>query len=388
MTRTKTCLRAVAALALLGAGCGTDVAGGPDAGAAADAAADAALPPDAGAADAGGDVPLDPKDESQDFPFPGADTMPLPGTDRYLTVGAGRHVPYAIHGSGNYVGTSPTIAGRALRDGGAWSKGKNFWTPAAWEQDGHLYLFYSARVDQEERKHCVGVAASDGDLESFVPQPRPLVCPTKARWAIDADVVRAPNGTVWLTWRDGQRAIGGDSALSAVKLSFSADHQVSTVGTPTVLLRSDDLAWASKYDTAGVVVIENPSAFRYEGNWYLFYSGNSWNTNYYATGVAFCGKALGDGPCRPMPEASVAYFAYAGEGTDALPKRMRLRRLPGNKRGPGAMDVYRARDGSLRVTWNYRSDEGDHSRRKSRTGVLLATGRGDTASFEVVLAEP
>ena len=80
-----------------------------------------------------------------------------------------------------------------------------------------------------------------------------------------------------------------------------------------------------------------------------------------------------------MPNDRVAWFAYAAP-SDALPPGMRKYRLPGNKRGPGAMDVYRARDGQPWVTWNYLSDAGG---RKSRTARLRVKGKGSTANFKV-----
>ena len=60
-------------------------------------------------------------------------------------------------------------------------------------------------------------------------------------------------------------------------------------------------------------------------------------------------------------------------GTEqALRPGMRQYALPGNKRGPGAMDVYRARDGQPWVTWNYLSDAGG---RKSRTARLASRAK-------------
>jgi hypothetical protein len=216
-----------------------------------------------------------------------------------------------------------------------------------------------------------------------VTEPEPLVCPTKGdRWAIDADVTDGPNGEVWMTWRDGQRAQGSESALSAMRLKFGTDGSVDRASKPTVIMRSDGLTWAhyKKGKTKdGVTVIENPSAFFNAGSWYLFYSGNKWQQNYYATGIAYCGAKLDDGLCRPMPDNKVAWFAYVAP-EDALPPSKRKYPLPGNKRGPGAMDVYRARDGQPWVTWNYLSDAGG---RKSRTARLRVKGKGSTANFKV-----
>lgn len=343
--------------------------------------------PPAVAADAAPDTAAD---ESNDFPFPGADTMALhDGSDRYVTYGASaqnRKVPYAVHGSGNDVGTSPTIAGDALPGGGgAWADdAKNIWTPGAFHHVtngvGRYYLFYTAKRKGQTEQRCVGVASSTEPFSGFTPRPTPLVCPPKAtRWAIDADVTVGPGGAVWLSWRDGQRANAAESALSVMRLGFSADGSVVRGSEPRVVLRSDALTWAHYRDGTGVTVIENPSAYFHAGSWYLFYSGNSWPTNYYATGIAFCGARLDDGACAPMPGPRRAWFSYAGPD-DHLPRDMRKRDLPGNKRGPGAMDVYLARDGQPWVTWNYLSDAGG---RKSRTGRLVVTGSGSDADFNV-----
>lgn len=329
----------------------------------------------------------DASDESKDFRFPGADTMALhDGSGKYITYGAssrGRKVPYSLSGEGDVVGTSPKIAGDAMpRGGGAWAKKGGVWTPGAFHHTkngvGRYYLFYTAVPRSGPERHCVGVASSKKPASGFEAEPKPLVCPPK-RWAIDADVTTGPGGAVWMTWRDGGAARGAESALSAMRLKFRSDGTVDRDSRTHVLLRSDRLAWAHYKDGAGVTVIENPSALYDRGNWYLFYSGNSWPTNYYATGIANCGASLGKGACEPMPGPRRAWFSYAGPEKH-LPAKMRKYGLPGNKRGPGAMDVYRARDGKPWVTWNYLSDE---SKRKSRTGRLSIKGTGSSADFKV-----
>lgn len=330
------------------------------------------------------------KDESQDFSFPGADTLALQdGSNRYITYGAsahGRKVPFSISGSGNEVGSSPRIDGDALSAAGAWAKpGSGIWTPGAFyhvkKGVGRYYLFYTATALGAKQRKCVGVASSTRPTTGFQPQPKALVCPTKGtRWAIDADVTQGPQGAIWVTWRDGQRAQGPESALSAMVVRFRSNGTVVGKTKPIVLLRSDRLTWAHYRDGAGVTVIENPSLFYNAGSWYLFYSGNSWPTSYYATGIAYCGPGLSASGCTPIPGPRKAYFAYKAK-RKALRKRMRVAGLPGNKRGPGAMDVYRARDGQPWVTWNYLSDNGG---RRSRTGRLIVTGTGPGATFRVV----
>lgn len=85
----------------------------------------------------------------------------------------------------------------------------------------------------------------------------------------------------------------------------------------------------------GATVLENPSALYHRGTWYLFYSGNSWPTNYYATGIANCGAELGKGACTPVPGPGRAWFSYsAPEGQ--LPAKMRKCGLPGEQARTGS----------------------------------------------------
>ncbi|MGA8116403.1 MAG: family 43 glycosylhydrolase [Actinocatenispora sp.] len=329
-------------------------------------------------------------DESQDFVFPGADTLDLhDGSNKYITYGAsdhGKNVPYSISGSGNTVATKPTIDGDAMPGGGgAWVKnGSGIWTPGAFYHASRYYLFYTAVKAGSDGQHCVGVASSSSPTSGFKAEATPIVCPSKAnRWAIDADVTTGPSGAIWMVWRDGERAVGAESALSVMMLKFQDNGTVDRNSDPVVILRSDNLDWAHYQDGAGVTVIENPSAIYHGGSWYLFYSGNSWSTNYYSTGIAYCGPTIDSGLCSPMPGPARAYFSYSGPKAH-LPDGQRLHGLPGNKRGPGAMDVYLARDGKPWVTWNYLTGD-TGTGRKSRVGRLNITGSGASADFSVTL---
>jgi hypothetical protein len=339
---------------------------------------------------------VDPEAEARDFPFAGPDTIRLPGTTRYVTYGAtasfGGHrhrVPFTVHGNGTDASPSGTITGDAFTGltSDTWDLQSKIWTPGAYYHPGRerYYLFFTAQLKRVDfDKQCIGVAWSTEPGSGYRIDERPLVCPSTRRWAIDADVTRKPDGAIWMTWRDGARAVSGESALSASVVAFPATGRpVELRGETRVLLRSDNLAWTKYDDGPGVTVIENPVAAYLRGNWYLFYSGNRHKLNYYATGVAFCGAVLNDNACRPMPRAAAAYFAYTGPRA-ALPDRMRVRGLPGNKRAPGSLDLFRATDGSLRAVWNYRTDA-DFSQRRSRTGAVHMDGRGADATFRITL---
>ena len=134
--------------------------------------------------------------------------------------------------------TSAKINGDALPRTGAWvAKGSGIWAPAAFHkpprQGAGFYLFYTATHRDDNGRKCIGVAWSARARGPFTAAAKPLVCPTKGdRWALDADVARGPDGGTWFTWRDGQRAVGPESALSVMRLKFDDRHRVSGASTP------------------------------------------------------------------------------------------------------------------------------------------------------------
>jgi hypothetical protein len=326
---------------------------------------------------------------SSDFPFAGADTMALHnGSHRYITYGAsahGRKVPFTISGHGDHVATRGVISGDAKPtfSSKVWlDPSHGIWTPSPFYAKrggiGRYYLFFTATEKGTARPgtnghKCIGVMRSRKPTGGFAVQPGALICPGGGRWAIDANVSRGPGRAIWITWRDDSASTPGDNAFSAALVSFHDDGSVS-VGRKTVLLQGKGIRWAH-YGRPDSHIVENPAAFYGNGGWYLFFSGNTWHSKYYATGIAYCGAKLGDGGCTPIPGPNKAWFAY----TKAYPRNMWLRGLPGNHPGPGAMDVYRARDGKPWVTWNYLHTGG----RRSTVGRLIMRGKGAQATFAV-----
>ena len=67
------------------------------------------------------------------------------------------------------------------------------------------------------------------------------------------------------------------------------------------------------------MIIENPSMVRFEGRWFLLYSGNRWQTTSYAVGYASCSGPLG--PCTRGPNNPILRSAHGRlgpGGADAL----------------------------------------------------------------------
>ncbi|WP_154402649.1 family 43 glycosylhydrolase [Nocardioides speluncae] len=360
-----------------------------------------------------GSVP-GPTSEAADFKFPGADLMRIPGTPKYVAYGASlpkaEKLPFTTVEFKNV-----SFVRRSAIDGDAWERrdrtfpagywakpDSTLWTPAVVpHREGPqkkvvYYLFYSAQHrDSSTGRRCIGYATSSKWWTSWKAAKNPLYCP-QGRWAIDADVTTGPRGRFWMTLRNGAWTRKDHTALGASELRLGG-RKATLVKPPTEILRSNNNPWthheADLDDEADVITVENPNAIYRGGKWYLFFSGNDWDSNRYGTGIALCGAHLADGRCPPL-DAQRAYFAYkprpdAGPGfANALPPRMRNKTLPGNKRGPGAFDVFQAPDGSWWASWNYIRDSspvvvGQRIWRNSRIAPIRITGSGTSIDVDV-----
>lgn len=305
------------------------------------------------------------------IPLTGPDTIIKPGpNERYITYGAssrtGKFVPYVVHGSGNTVGMDTTIDGDAMPDGpGGWARRDHgLWAPTVVNHNGRFYLFYTAtqKGTGDRGRKCIGVAASGRAIGPFRARANPLLC-NAGGWSIDAEAFVGPhNGNLYVTYRDDKVETGRETAISVVRV----DDNARQVLRKRVQLSSRAVTWENAGTNDGSHIIENPSMVRRDGRWWLFYSGNKWRTAKYATGIARCG----DSPmskCTPVPNRDRSYFGYLGEdGMHGVHKP--VSGLPRNKRAPGGMSVFHARNGGMRVVWNYR--RASDGKRFSLTGNL------------------
>ncbi len=85
---------------------------------------------------------------------------------------------------------------------------------------------------------------------------------------------------------------------------------MSLVGEPVKLIERDQ-AWERP-------LIENPAMVKHNGKYYLFYSGNWWESHQYAIGYAVCETVTG--PCeKPLKEPWFKYKApVMGPGGEAF----------------------------------------------------------------------
>lgn len=192
----------------------------------------------------------------------------------------------------------------------SWSAPGYVWAPAVLQRPGGYVMYYATRVAATGQQ-CLSFARSSRPEGPFVDgSTGPFVCP-HGGGAIDADPLVASDGRTYLLWKNY------DGLTGVVGQELAADG-LSLLGPVHPMLVADQ-AWE-----AGVV--EAPSMIEHDGRYYLFYSGNRWDTANYAIGYAACDSPLG--PCtKPSPGPWLASTPSA--------------------QGPGSPDVFSDAHGRL-----------------------------------------
>ena len=143
--------------------------------------------------------------------------------------------------------------------------------------------------------------------------------PARPGGSIDPASFVDPNGALFLVWKSGGP---GTSKLWSEQLD-PAGTAFSPGATPTVLLTPGQ-PWE-----AGTV--EAPDLVYFGGRYFLFYSGNDWNSANYGVGVATC-----TGPLGPCTDASPHPILSSGPGTA----------------GPGGESVFTDAGGSDQIAFH------------------------------------
>jgi len=203
------------------------------------------------------------------------------------------------------------------------------WAPAVVSAEGSFVMYLSVREASSERE-CIAVtrATTAGGPYGAVGDG-PLVCQTDLGGSIDPAVVRE-SGRLHLLWKNDGNCCGIPVGLWEQEL---APDGLSLEGKAHRLLGADQ-KWQGG-------IIENPAMLAASsGGWWLFYSGNLWNTAAYGTGVAYCTHI--EGPCKDSATGPVLM-------------------TEGQQYAPGGLDVFTGPNGAKWVsyaTWNRPSRNG------------------------------
>jgi beta-xylosidase len=194
-----------------------------------------------------------------------------------------------------------------------WAKTGFTWAPEVLQTPGGFVLYFTAR-HAASGLQCVGAATSPDPRGPFTsPATEPLVCQYELGGTIDASPFRAPDGQLYLYFKnDGNNpAFNKPTEIFAQRLSPDG---LGLTGEPVSLIRNDK-PWEGR-------VVEAPTMVERGGSYVLLFSANDYgwhNTqpvSSYAIGYATCEGPLG--PCDDAPNnpflASTSQPCLSGPG--------------------------------------------------------------------------
>ncbi len=212
--------------------------------------------------------------------------------------------PFVLHANGVYYAYStqvgllnvPYVAstnglqwsspmGDAMPTLPSWGRFGTTWAPTVARNAAGQYVMFYAAMDAATGTECIGEAQSGSPVGPFVDESSsPVLCDAAHGGDIDPSIFVDPTtGQNYLIWKLNANVIGEPTSLWATTLS----PNFTITGTPSDLL-TDDQSWQGGN-------IEGPAMLEENGTYYVFYSGNDYNSANYAIGYATCASPLG--PC-------------------------------------------------------------------------------------------
>lgn len=218
---------------------------------------------------------------------------------------------------------------------GAWADRSfgNIWAPTVFrnpDNSNYFVMLYTAKR-ANSGQHCIGRATAGTAGGPFTAASSPLICGSGGNWALDPNAYVTPgSGNVWIQWR--QDASATESRLYGAK--YSHDGTTRLTGARE-LYSSNQITWDGG-------TVENPAFDPQGGANYLYFSGNVWNSNNYATGFADCGVWIGSGGlCSTLYSHFKPWIGWSGRsGGTAIT-------TPEDVPGPGGLSFVSESSGGL-----------------------------------------
>jgi beta-xylosidase len=179
-----------------------------------------------------------------------------------------------------------------------WSSGDTWAPEVAKTSDGYV-LYYTAHDGDMKRpdaggSQCIAIATSAKPDGPFVDDTnRPFLCQPNLGGSIDATPFTDRDGTRYLIWKNDGNCCGLPTRFFIQPLSADG---LQLTGRAIDMGVSNDLPWEGG-------VIEAPTLLLRGGTYYLFYSANNYDSEFYAIGYATSKKLTGpytDAPENPI----------------------------------------------------------------------------------------
>jgi arabinan endo-1,5-alpha-L-arabinosidase len=241
------------------------------------------------------------------------------------------------------------IRGDAMPQLPSWASSGRVWAPDVSAAPTGGYVLYFTAEHTRSGLQCIGMARSDAVDGPYVSHgEEPLVCPLEEGGAIDASTFTDVDGATYLLWKNDGNCCGRDTWLQLAPLS--ADGAALTA--PPTRLLAQSLPWEGDLVEAPVLVVR-------DGRYVLFYSGNGYDGEDYAIGVATGAALIG-----PYTKRDEPLLSTTSSGRRYL--------------GPGGADVVATPDGDMLVFHSW--DE-----QFTYRGMQVAPLRWEDGEPEVVL---
>jgi beta-xylosidase len=190
-----------------------------------------------------------------------------------------------------------TAVGNALPNLPTWATPNYTWAPAVAMIGGTFVLYYAVDV-AGTGKECISVATAGRPQGPFADRSTaPLECQKSLGGSIDPASFIDTNGTPYLVWKSGGP---GSSRIWSQQLVPAGTSFVA--GTSPTSLLVPDQSWEG-------ATVEAPDMVTTGGHYYLFFSGNDWDSANYAVGMATC-----TGPLGPCTDATPSPILSSGPG--------------------------------------------------------------------------
>jgi beta-xylosidase len=209
----------------------------------------------------------------------------------------------------------------------AWSDGQT-WAPEVARTPAGFVLYYTARDPKLTRPNggssqCISVAVAASPGGPFVDHSTtPLVCQPHLGGSIDATEFTDSDGTRYLAWKSDGNCCGLPARFFIQPLSADG---LKLTGKPTDMGVTNDQTWEGG-------VIEAPTLLLHDRTYYLFYSGNGFDSDFYSAGYATSKTVTG--PYVDAPENPILTSAWNDRNTSRA-------------RGPGHQSIVEDDDGEL-----------------------------------------
>jgi beta-xylosidase len=208
-----------------------------------------------------------------------------------------------------------------------WSSGDT-WAPEVAKTSAGYVLYYTAHDPDLKRpdsngSQCITVAVSPAPEGPFVDSTKgPLVCQPELGGSIDATEFTDAGGARYLAWKNDGNCCGLPTRFFIQPLSADG---LKLTGKAIDMGVVNDEQWEGG-------VIEAPTLLLKDGTYYLFYSGNAYDTEFYSIGYATSKKVTG--PYVDAPDNPLVASAWN-------------RPITSSARGPGHQSIVEDDDGEL-----------------------------------------